>query len=67
MYSGTGAAYTQSNYTFDPGTAGDIMVVQLVYAWPVLPAPLGFNISNLPNGAIEMMGVSAFRAEPYSG
>jgi Flp pilus assembly protein TadG len=66
MYNSSGAAYTQSDYTFDPGTQGEIMVVQLVYAWPAVPAPLGFNIGNLPHGAIEMMGVSAFRVEPYA-
>lgn len=64
MYS-NGTALTQSSYTYDPGTQNEVMVVQLVYAWPTVLAPLGFNISNLPNGAIEMMGVSAFRVEPY--
>lgn len=64
MYN-NGQALTQSDYTYDPGTADDVMVVQLVYAWPVVLGPLGFNIGNLSNGAIEMMGVSAFRAEPY--
>jgi Flp pilus assembly protein TadG len=67
MYGGGGNALTQPQYTYDPGTQGDIMVVQLVYAWPVVPGPLGFNIGALPHGAIEMMGVSAFRVEPYSG
>jgi hypothetical protein len=41
------------------------MVVQLIYAWPVVTAPLGFNISNLPNNQAQLMGVSAFRVEPY--
>jgi hypothetical protein len=27
---------------------------------------LGFVLANLPNSATEMMGVSAFRVEPYS-
>lgn len=66
MYS-SGKALAQSGYTYDPGTPGDVMVVQLVYAWPTVLGPLGFNIGNLPNGSIEMMGVSAFRVEPYSG
>jgi len=64
MYN-NGQALTQSNYTYDPGTPGEIMVVQLVYAWPTVLAPLGFNLGSLPNGAVEMMGVSAFRVEPY--
>lgn len=64
MYN-NGQALAQSDYAWDPGTPGDVMVVQLVYAWPVVLGPLGFNLGNLPNGDIEMMGVSAFRVEPY--
>jgi hypothetical protein len=26
---------------------------------------LGFVLANLPNSAAEMMGISAFRVEPY--
>lgn len=64
MYS-NGQALAQANYTYASGAPGDVMVVQLVYAWPVVLGPLGFNIGNLPNSAIELMGVSAFRVEPY--
>jgi Flp pilus assembly protein TadG len=64
MYS-NGQALTQSSYAYDAGTSGDVMVVQLVYAWPVISAPFGFSLSNLPNNAAELMGVSAFRVEPY--
>jgi hypothetical protein len=42
------------------------MVVMLVYQWSVVSGPLGFVLANLPNSASEMMGVSAFRVEPYS-
>jgi Flp pilus assembly protein TadG len=62
MYSGTTPI---TSYTYNPGTPGDIMVVQLIYAWPVVGGPLGFTLANLPNGSAEMVGVSAFRVEPY--
>ena len=62
MYSGTTPI---TSYAYDPGTPGDIMVVQLIYAWPVIGGPLGFTLANLPNGSAEMVGVSAFRVEPY--
>jgi len=55
-----------TNYAYAPGNPGEVMVVQLVYAWPVISGPLGYLISNLPNSSAEMMGVSAFRVEPYS-
>ena len=54
-----------TSYDYNPGTPGDIMVVQLIYAWPVVGGPLGFTLANLPNGSAEMVGVSAFRVEPY--
>ena len=62
MYNGTTPI---TSYDYNPGTPGDIMVVQLIYAWPVIGGPLGFTLANLPNGSAEMVGVSAFRVEPY--
>ena len=55
-----------TSFAFDPGTPGEVMVVQLVYKWSVVSGPLGFVLSNLPNNAAEMMGVTAIRVEPYS-
>jgi len=54
-----------TNWAYDPGAPGDVMVVQLVYPWSVVGGPLGFTLANLPNNGAEMMGVSAFRVEPY--
>jgi len=63
MYNGTTPITT---YAYDPGSAGDIMVVQLIYAWPVIGGPLGFTLANLPNSAAEIVGTSAFKVEPYT-
>jgi Flp pilus assembly protein TadG len=54
-----------TNFAFDPGTPGEIMVVQLAYQWSVVSGPLGFVLSNLPGNAAELVGVTAFRVEPY--
>lgn len=62
MYNGSTAI---TSYAYNPGTQNDIMVVQLIYAWPVVSSLLGFNISNLPNNQAQLMGISAFRVEPY--
>lgn len=57
---------TVSNtWSFTPGTPGQVMVVQLIYQWPIVAGPFGYVLSNLGNGTTEMMGVSAFRVEPY--
>ncbi len=54
-----------TGYAYNPGAQGDIMVVQLIYAWPVVNGLLGFNISNLPNNGAQLTGTSVFRVEPY--
>jgi Flp pilus assembly protein TadG len=54
-----------NTWTLSPGTPGQVMVVQLIYAWPIVSGPLGYVLSSLGNGHTEMMGVSAFRVEPY--
>jgi len=63
LYDANGNAIT--SWPYSAGSQGDIMVVQLVYPWSVVSGPLGFTISNLPNHAASMMGVTAFRVEPY--
>jgi len=54
-----------TSFAYSPGTPGQIMVVELAYQWSVVSGPLGFVLSNLPNGTAEIWGVSAFRVEPY--
>jgi Flp pilus assembly protein TadG len=54
-----------NTWSFSPGTPGQVMVVQLIYQWPIVSGPFGYVLSSLGNGHTEMMGVSAFRVEPY--
>jgi hypothetical protein len=54
-----------TSFAYDPGTPGEVMVVQLVYQWSVVSGPLGFVLSNLPNSMAQITGVAAFRVEPY--
>jgi Flp pilus assembly protein TadG len=60
-----GQGQVTNNWSFNPGAPGEIVVVRLIYQWPVVGGPLGFALSNLTNGTAEMMGVTAFRVEPY--
>jgi len=60
-----GQPIPQSSFPFNPGSPGEVMVVQLAYQWSVVGGPLGFLLANLPNSAAEIVGVSAFRVEPY--
>jgi Flp pilus assembly protein TadG len=43
---------------------GQIGVLQVLYQWPVIGLPLGFNFANLGNGTYLMMSTQVFRVEP---
>jgi Flp pilus assembly protein TadG len=57
----------QKNFTFQPGSPGSIVVVRLMYEWPVYGSLLGFNksLTNLSDGSDLLMATVAFRNEPY--
>ncbi len=52
--------------TFQPGSAGDIVVVRLIYQWPIL-APLAQNFLADANSSSRLLVATAvFRNEPYN-
>jgi Flp pilus assembly protein TadG len=53
-----------NTWQFNPGNAGDIVVVRVVYLWPAFFGSLGFNWANQANGTREMMASAAFQNEP---
>ena len=56
---------TVSNvWQFNPGNAGDIVVVRVMYLWPVFFGPIAFNMANQANGTREIMASAAFQNEP---
>ena len=62
-FNGNGSV--SNTWSYSPGTPGQVMVVQLIYEWPIIGGPFGYVLANLGNNYTEMMGVSAFRIEPY--
>jgi hypothetical protein len=60
-----GSGNVTNSWSYDTGSPGDIMVVQLIYQWPIVGGPLGFMLSNLGNNKTEMVGISVFRNEPF--
>ena len=57
---------TVSNtWNYSAGNAGDIVVVQVMYQWPVMLGPLSFNLSNLSNGNRLLISTAVFKNEPY--
>jgi Flp pilus assembly protein TadG len=54
-----------NSWNYSPGTAGQIVVVRLMYQWPIITGPFAFILPNVTNGTSLIMGVTAFRVEPY--
>ena len=52
-----------NTWQYNPGTPGDIMVMRVMYQWPVFLAP-GLNLASLSNGALLLMSTAVFRNEP---
>jgi Flp pilus assembly protein TadG len=51
-------------WSYTAGAPGDIMVLRVMYQWPVFLKPFGFNLSNLSNGNRLMMATAVFKNEP---
>jgi Flp pilus assembly protein TadG len=52
-------------WTYSPGNPGEVVIVQVMYQWPVVLGPLGFNLSNSSNGTRLLISTAAFRNEPF--
>jgi hypothetical protein len=60
-------ALNSSNFGYNPGTAGSIVVVRLYYQWPIYVRLLGLAaLANLSsNNSNLLVATAAFRNEPY--
>jgi Flp pilus assembly protein TadG len=56
----------KTNFVFQPGCPGDIVVVRAMYLWPVYISLLGFNLSDMSGNKRLLLATAAFRNEPYS-
>ena len=59
-----GSGNVTNTWQFNPGNAGDIVVVRVIYLWPVFFGSLGINWANQANGTREIMASAAFQNEP---
>ncbi len=55
------------NLIFDPGTAGDVVVVRAFYTWPMLTPTVGTQFANMSGGHRLLEASIAFRNEPFNG
>jgi Flp pilus assembly protein TadG len=54
-----------NNFGYTPGAPGDIVVVRLMYEWPIYVSLLGFNLADMAGGKRLIIATAAFRNEPY--
>lgn len=55
------------NMNFDPGGAGDVVVVRAFYTWPMMTPTVGDQFSNMAGGMRLLEASIAFRNEPFNG
>jgi Flp pilus assembly protein TadG len=56
-----------ANFTYNPGTQCQIVVVRVAYEWPTFVPTLGLDLANLADGNHLLTSTAVFRNEPYSG
>ncbi|MBX9825287.1 MAG: pilus assembly protein [Xanthobacteraceae bacterium] len=56
-----------ANFGYQPGGPGDIVVVRLMYQWPVYVSLLGLNLSDTAGNRRLLMATVAFCNEPFNG
>ncbi|MEA2929872.1 MAG: hypothetical protein QOG38_2300 [Hyphomicrobiales bacterium] len=54
-----------SSFGYSPGGPGQIVVVRLMYQWPIYVSLLGFNLADMAGSKRLIMATAAFRNEPY--
>ncbi len=57
-----------NNYVFNPGNPGDVVVVRMIYQWPIFATSLGIGLITAGNttNTYTLAATAAFRNEPYA-
>jgi Flp pilus assembly protein TadG len=55
-----------SNYQFSPGNPGDVVIVRLIYQWPIFASGLGIGLVTSAGNTNTLVATAAFRNEPYT-
>jgi Flp pilus assembly protein TadG len=54
-----------SGFQYQTGGPGDIVVVRVMYEWPLILRTFGLDLADTPSGKRLLMSTVAFRNEPY--
>jgi Flp pilus assembly protein TadG len=50
---------------YSTGNPGDIIIMRLLYSWPVIASPLMPGLADQANGGHLLVATSVFKTEPY--
>ena len=62
-YNGAGAP--TNTWAYSPGNPRDIVIMRVMYDWPLLGGPLSLGLANQSNGSHLMVATTVFKVEPY--
>ncbi len=54
-----------TGFEYQTGGPGDIVVVRVMYEWPLILRTFGLDLADTPSGKRLLMSAVAFRNEPY--
>jgi hypothetical protein len=60
-----GSGNVTNNFAYSTGNPGDILIVRVMYSWPVIASPLMPGLANQPTGNHLLVATSVFKTEPY--
>jgi Flp pilus assembly protein TadG len=60
------AGNVTNSWSFDPGGAGKVVALRVMYQFPVVGGPLNLALANLGNGKRLLMATAVFRVENFS-
>jgi Flp pilus assembly protein TadG len=64
-YNPDGSVKTPTSFSYSTGAPGDVLIVRVMYNWPVIASPLMPGLANQANGDHLLVATSVFKTEPY--
>ena len=55
-----------NSFSYSPGGPNDVVIVRVMYAWPVIGGILGVGLVNQPNNTRLLVSTFVFKNEPYA-
>ena len=52
-------------WSYSPGNPGDIVIVRVMYDWPIFGQMLGLGLNNQPDGGHLLVATAVYKNEPY--